>query len=382
MSAQSATGWSSPEHSSLATAGGQGSFGPLAGVHWPAGAIRSGMLLHDDGTTLWRVPLRGDPEPLWRHPHRRVYEMSAAPEGPGLAYILFLGPPGSPDDAVMVLYWLRGDGTIQTVDVSRDYHSLGSATFVRAPTDPLGPIRLYWLRTGDKVDEATGRLDQRVMVLGPNGPEPVRVPLRYEEAPFEVSAYPGAATFSLLVFRTNDIPTRFQLLVNLDRYRNATSAALELWANNEPRIDTDLTGVAWISPTEYVVTVAKDDYPARYSLRLFVWGCEWMGSNIVYEGKAIDWAYTENPWPLLPAGRKRLLILGSADMKRVGGHVTEQIPWRTVDIETGRIRVTDAMWTPERDIGWWTYVQPDLGPGVPVRENQYPDCSKWNFTYP
>ncbi len=352
----------------------------MAGLRWPAGSVPVGVLLRDDGTRLWSVPLRGQPEIVWRHPPAAVYEIAAGPGGDALAYSVRL-PFRSADDPSYVLYLLAPDGSVRTVDVVTHYASIETPTFLRAPTDPEAQARLYWIRGSQDVDRATGRLESRVMVLAEDGPRPVTVPLRYEEAPFEIHGYAGAATFALSVFRTNDVPTRLQVLHNRDVFGNAEDASLTLWADNEPSADTDVyTGVAWISPIEYVVPVAKEEFPDSYSLRLFVFSCEWAGSKEVYAGQGIDWGFAGNPWPLLPAAPNRVLVLGARDVQRIREREATQIPWRTVDLRTGEIRPTDAMWS--RGPGWWTYVQPDLGPGVPIEDSQFPDCSRWDWTYP
>lgn len=316
---------------------------------------------------------------LWRHPTANVYEIAAAPDGKSLAFTVKLRFE-SAEDPSFVLYLLGPDGTVQPVDVVRDFGHIATPTFLRAPTEPEGSVKLYWVRGNQDVDPATGRLGGQVMVLASEGPEPVVVPVRFREAPFQLFGYPGAATFSLMLFHTNDVPTRFEVLVNRDRFRNATDASLTLWADNEPRIGTDLSSVAWLSPTEYVIPVAKDDYPEDYSLRLFVFGCEWAGSVDVYSGDGIDWGYAENPWPILPGGDDQVLVLGARDMAAILAREVSEIPWLAMNLETGRITATDAMWS--RGPGWWTFVQPDRGPGVPVESSEFPDCSEWDWTYP
>lgn len=354
--------------------------GPLAGLSWPAGSIHAGMLLHDDGTRLWSVPLHGSPEALWRHPAAGVYEIAAAPDGSSLAYSVQL-PLQSAEDPSYVLYLLDSDGSIETVDVVDDFRSIETPMFLRAPTDPKGPVRLYWIRGSQDVSTETGRLETQVMMLGPGGPEPVAVPLRYDEAPFEIHGYPGAATFALTIFRSNNVPTRLEILHNRDLYRHAQAASLTLWANNEAGPDTDvLTGVAWVSPIEYVVPVGKEGFERGYSLSMYVFDCEWAGSVEVYVGTDIDWGLAGNPWPILPGGRDRVLVLGAEDMANIRARRSTKIPWLAVDLRTGSITPTDAMWS--RGPGWWTFVQPDLGPGVPVKSSQFPDCSMWDWTYP
>ncbi|GIU98831.1 MAG: hypothetical protein KatS3mg014_0447 [Actinomycetota bacterium] len=94
--------------------------GPLAGLTWPAGSVPEDVLLHDDGRRLWAVPLEGEPELLWEHPAAHVYEIAAGPGGRELAYSVEL-PVRRARDPSYVLYLLRRDGKIETVDVVDDF---------------------------------------------------------------------------------------------------------------------------------------------------------------------------------------------------------------------------------------------------------------------
>ncbi|MEW6060011.1 MAG: hypothetical protein AB1551_07740, partial [Actinomycetota bacterium] len=109
-----------------------------------------GVLLHDDGRRLWAVPLDGKPELLWEHPPAHVYQIAAGPGGRTLAYSVMLRGRTAKDPSY-VLYLLDSDGTVRTVDVVRNYLSIESPVFLRAPTDPEGPVRLYWIRASQDV---------------------------------------------------------------------------------------------------------------------------------------------------------------------------------------------------------------------------------------
>jgi len=354
--------------------------GPLAGLTWPAGSVPENVLLHDDGRRLWAVPLEGEPELLWEHPAARVYEIAAGPGGRELAYSVELRPRHARDPS-WVLYLLRRDGTIETVDVVDDWRSIESPIFLQPPTDLEGPVRLYWIRTSQQVSPETGRLGSQVMVLGDEGLLHVEVPLRYEEAPWEIHGYPGSWLFGLTLFRTDDVPTRLEILENLDAYLAAQNASLTLWGDLESPVDTDIfTGVAWITALEYVIPIAHEFYPDKYSLRLFRFNCEPLGSHVIYEGTRIDWGYAEAPWPLLPGGPDRVLVLLARDVRRVRAGKAEGAYWYAVDVRTGRFSRTDAWWTPPGDLlGWWTFVQPPSHLEPPTTS---PDCSDLSWTWP
>jgi len=355
--------------------------GPLAGLTWAAGSVPVGMLLHDDGRRLWAVPLHGKPELLWEHRAAHVYQIAAGPGGRTLAYSVML-PGRTAKEPSYVLYLLDSDGTVRTVDVVRNYLSIETPVFLHAPTDPEGPLRLYWIRMSQEVSLATGRLETQVMVLEPEGPAKVTVPLRYDEAAFGLYGYPGGSwTFSLSLFRTNDVPTRLEILMNDDVSGSAGDASLTLWGDIERPVNTDVfTGVAWLTPTEYVIPVAHEFFPNDYSLRLFRVGCEYLGSYVIYQGTGIDWGYSENPWPILPGGKDTVLVLGASDVKAVAAGKAKEAPWLAVNIISGKIVRTQAMWSPPGTLlGWWTYVQPAQKVKPPTKA---PNCADLTWTYP
>ena len=355
-------------------------FGPLAGLTWPAGSVPENVLLHDDGRRLWAVPMEGHPELLWEHPPAGVYQIEAGPGGRQLAYSVML-PAKRAKDPSYVLYLLDDDGSVKIVDVVHDWLSIESPIFLRPPTELDGPVRLYWIRGSQEVSPQMGRLENQVMVLGDQGPMPVQVPLRYEEVPFDIHGYPGSWMFTLALFRTSDVPTRLEILLDLDFGQAATDASLTLWGDLGGAVNTDIfTGVAWVSPLEWVVPVAHEFFPEDFSLRLFRFGCDYLGSHVVHQGTGIDWGYPETPWPLLPAGPDRVLVLRTADVRKVASGKTDTAPWWTVDVYTGRMTRTDALWSPPgRYLGWWTFVQPESDVPPPTTS---PDCSDLTWTYP
>ncbi len=355
--------------------------GPLAGLTWPAGSVPENVLLHDDGRRLWAVPLQGTPELLWEHPPARVYLIAAGPGGHQLAYSVEL-PARRARDPSYVLYLLDRDGSVKTVDVTYEWRSIESPVFLQPPTDLDGPVRLYWIRMGQEISRETGRLDSQVMVLGDEGPLPVELTLRHEEAPFAIHGYPGSWLFHLALFRRSDVPTRLEILEVIDwAHGPEYEASLSEWGRLDSPINTDIyTGVAWLSPLEYVVPIAQRMYPDTYTLRLFRFNCEYYGSHVVYEGTRIDWGYAEQPWPLLPGGPDRVLVLLAEDVERVAAGEAEGAPWYAVDIATGRFTRTHAWWTPPGELlGWWTFVQPPAEMDPPTTG---PDCSDLTWTYP
>jgi hypothetical protein len=349
--------------------------GPLAGVTWP-GSAPVGTLLHDDGERLWAVPLEGRPRLLWAHPPAGVYDIAAAPDGLSIAYSVYLRAESS-DDPSAVLYLLQPDGSVRVVDVVDNFALIHSPIFLRPPTEPKGPPRLYWIRWGEGVDPGTARSEGQVMVLERGRAVPVTLPLRYAEAPFALYGYPGGATFSLSLFRNDNVPTRVEILNMQDFYRNAADVSLTHWGYFQPDVNTDVAvGVAWVSPSEYVVPVAKERYPQGYSLRLFRDGCQFLGSHMIYQGTRIDFGASEAPWPILPAGPGRVLVLGAKDVEAVIAGRVDQIPWLAVDVSKGTITKTRAMWY--RD-GWWTYVQPMSSINPHTHDI---DCSDLSWVYP
>ena len=347
--------------------------GPLAASRWPAGSVTPNVLLYDDGRRLWAIKVSGKRKMVWRHPPARVLHIAASPDGNELAISVALLPNNAKRPS-SVLYLLDRDGSIKTVDVVRNFKSIDYPVFLRAPTQLKGRVRLYWIRTGEEVDFDTGRLDTQVMVLTSKGPQRVRIPLRFSEAPLGIFGYPGMPTFTLSLFGQGDVPTRLQIIKNVD-YTQSTKRSLTLWGSHEFRAATDVfVGVAWLSPTDYIIPVAQRFHRSDYSLRLFRAGCELFGSHVVYRGSRIDWGFAEHPWDILPAGRRRVLVLGAKAMREVARGRARRAPWLAVDVESGAITKTGATW--ER--GAWTWVSPKayVNPRKPGK------CKGLKWTWP
>jgi len=349
--------------------------GPFAGLSWPGGRVPVGALLHDDGTTLWSITLDGDRTAVWEHPQVYPESLAAGPGGARVAMSVLL-PSETTDDLSSVLYVLEEDGSIRTADAVKGFLTLESPMFVRPPTEPDTPPRLYWLRFGETVSFATGRLNTHVMVETEKGPAEVVVPLRNHEAVFGFNSYPGAAIFTITLFRQNDVPTRLEILRNLDYSRSATDASLLLWSDNESRANTDIfDGVAWLTPELYVVPIAHEFYMGDYSLRLFKGYCEYLGSHVVYQGTDIGRGYADYPWPLLPGGTDQVLVVSAKDEQALLDGQAGDVPWTAINIHTGTLTPTGARYEP----GPWTWVAPQDDTNPPDRA---PDCTGWEWTWP
>jgi len=303
---------------------------------------------------LWRVTLDGHRRLIWSHPKARVVSIAASADGQELALSVALPTDGGQEPS-FVLYLLRADGTVETVDVVYRFRIIDSPIFLMPPTDRRSGPRLYWVRVGDDADNL-GRLDTQIMVLTGEGPREVDVPLRYAETAFDIHGYPGAYVFTLALFRQNDVPTRLEILRN-DDFSRSTDASLTLWGNNEFRANTDIfVGVAWPTPIDYVVPVANEVAPERYELRLFRSGCEYLGYRVVYAGQDIDWGSSDLPWRILPGGMDQVLVLGAKDVSGILAHDADSAPWLAVDLATGRLSRTGAVW--ERGAWAWVSEEP------------------------
>jgi hypothetical protein len=227
--------------------------GALSGLRWHPTPIAPGTLLHDDGQRLWAVPLHGSPRLLWSHPKQDVYMIASAPGGTELAIV---GGPVVRN--VSVLYLLGSDGSVTAVRETTGGWSIWTPIFVRAPNEPHGQIRLYWVEPSDgKFDLTTDTLLVRVMEYDPSGVHEVQVPLLWGTTPFEFSAYPGDTTSIRVAFRADNVPTRYEILRNADRTNGGTASSPTVWGYWHTITDTDVdTGVAWLSPDEYVVEQA------------------------------------------------------------------------------------------------------------------------------
>jgi hypothetical protein len=356
-------------------AAGDGGPGPLDGLTWSGRRVPDGALLHDDGSRLWSVALDGRRRLVWNHPSVTVSQLAASPNGERVAMSVGLEPRRASQPSFR-LYVLEADGSVRLADTTHAFRSIDSPVFLRPPSGrEASRVRLYWIRTGESVD-AFGRLDSEVMVLTGDGPREVRVPLRFTEAVFGIHGFSGAATATLTLFRQNDVPTRAEILRNDDHRSGVTPRSLTLWGNNEFRANTDvLNGVAWISPTEYVIPVAQRFHRARYELRLFRVGCESLGSHVAYGGTEIDWGYSELPWRILPAGSNRVLVLGADDVRGTDPDAPRALRWLEVDLAEGRISPTRIAW----DRGAWTWVAPP--PRLEDR-NEGDACGDLSWSWP
>jgi hypothetical protein len=298
-----------------------------------------GDLLHDDGTHVWAYSLAGTRRLVWTHPHADVGFIAAGPAGQELALSVEFAPASAKATSSM-MYLLGADGVVTAVDSVTDYETINSPVFLRPPDAKPGPVTLLWIRLGQHVDKVTERVQAQVMMETADGPAPVPIPLRYSEAPLDLHGYPGADTFTLTLFFTDNVPTGFEVLKNVG-YAEVHNP--NPWAYYERRADTESgVGVAWVSPTDYVLPVAQNAHPSAYSLRLFRQGCEMYGSEVVYRGSAIDLGYEEQFWPILPAGRWSVLVMTKAALRAKGSHLPAY--WSVVDLRTGRLSTTHIPW--------------------------------------
>ena len=346
--------------------------GPLAGERWPAGSVHAGDLLHDDGRRLWRVPLHGQPKLVWTHRKARVYEIAAAPGGRSLAYSVTADPPPAAGAPSAFLYVMRPDGSVQTVDTVHNYGSIESPVFLRTPSQEHGPVRLYWLRSHDSLARGTEHLQKTVVVLDGGLRRTVAVALRNNEALDGIWGYAGSPMLAVTTIRHDNLPTRLEAL------RLEHSPWPTEWAELGSAANTDdFSGIAWLSPREYVVPVNQLAHE-QTSLRLFRVGCEYSGSHVVYEGTAVDPGQWTVVWPLLAIDPTHLLVLGAGAIARVAAGASRTTPWLLLDVRTGRLERTDAHWS---ESGWWTVVQRPPNAGLP-RSRADADCGKYEWTFP
>lgn len=329
---------------------------PFAGLSWPGGPVPVDAFLYDDGSTLYSIGLDGQRTVLWEHPPVAPSPegLQAAPDGTAVAMAVYLDA-ATEQDASGILYLLQQDGSIDVVDVTYGFTVVESPMFIRPPTEPDLEPQLYWLRFLGEIDD-DGRLGSHVITLTDTGPQEVTVPLRNHEAVFGLYSYPGAATFVLSLFRQNDTPTRLELLHNKDYYLVGANASRLLWSNNEPRVNTDgYTGVAWVNPHNYVLTVSDESVDGD-TIRLvrFEMGCEWYGGQVVYQGDDIGRGVAETVWHLTAPDDHQVLALTRHDEIAIANQEIATAPWVSIDLDTGTITPTNIEWAP----GAWTWVHP------------------------
>jgi hypothetical protein len=92
----------------------------------------------------------------------------------------------------------------------------------------------------------------------------------------------------------------------------------------------------------------------------------------VYEGRDIDWGYSELPWRMVPAGADRVLVLGADEARSANPDAPRGLRWLTVDLEGGRISPTGVEWSR----GGWTWVE-----GAP-RGGRGAGCDDTSWSWP
>ncbi|MGZ4256526.1 MAG: hypothetical protein ACXVRE_02040 [Gaiellaceae bacterium] len=306
--------------------------GPFAAARWPAGSVRAGMLLHDDGRHLWSYRLDGKRRLLWRHRAIRGAVVAASPDGRQLAYIV--GAPGGRQ----FLYLLRQNGTVRLAD------TLGEGWFQHAVFLRHG---LFWSRS-----DAGGGATIDLRVLRRRRAATVHVTLRIGEFPAALAGYPGSPLFTLTLGRRVQPPRpALMLLLDPSRWKDPGRFGELL-----PLRDVDNQhGVAWLSPTSFVFFVGGQ-------LRLFTEACAWRGSKVVYSGRGVDsHLVDEGVWPLVPVGRQEVLVMPElpAPARRDEGAVMQAndrpLHWAVLHLRARRLARTRLVFS---ETGW-VYVQPD-----------------------
>ena len=352
-----------------------GAAGPFAGLQWPAGTVRAGMLLYDDGTHLWDVSLDGTRELLWAHPTVSVHGVTAGPGGHQLAMVV--SPIGA--NTLVYLYELTPDGQVRAVtSVRGDASYIYDPVFVNAPAEPRGPLRLYWVeRRGDPPNGATSRL----MTLGADGPVPVEVPLLSSYTLESLFAYPGAPTSSLLVTHPTGAG-HSEVFRNNDLQASDVTSSPTLWASwvksGTTRMSYFNLGVAWLTPTDYVVPIlpgpSQSVRGSRLALDGFRVGGEPTPSRTVVTDSAIS-TYGDGWAPMIALDSRHILVISSRSaLKGIKAASrlhsrSAGVPWLEVDVCTGKTTATGAMWHMDAA---WTAVMPAL----PYSPTQTSLCGK------
>ncbi len=346
--------------------------GPLAGLRWPGGPLPAGTLLHDDGRRLETVdPDSGHATPVWEHPRVATVALGVSPDRTRVALAVQGTQAGTGAGASpTLLYLLDVDGTVRSIDRADPGATIDTPVWLREPhavdgsPDPVpaDPV-LHWVVARMKIDEA-GRADTHVRRLAGATVSTVEMPLRHQEAPLGLYAYPGSVTWLVSLFRQDNVPTRLEIVQD-DDYRASTASDADHWGlGDQHRAFTDsLVGPVWISPTEYVVPVYDDTFPDATSWRLFRHNCEWAGSVPVYRGVGIDPGYAELSWHPLAAGR-RVFVVAADDARAAGeavdaGGPAATVPWSVLDLDAGTLSPAGFDRTP----GAWTAV-PSTDPGT------------------
>jgi hypothetical protein len=344
--------------------------GPLAGLQWPGTSPEARTLIHDDGTHLSQVNLDGERKILWEHPAAGSYAIAASSGGEKIAFVVYIGGRRS-EDVSAVLYELTSDGRVRTIDVVRDFSTIATPIYLRPPSDWESAEKLYWVRLNDESEGAWA--ESEVMVLDGDRVRAVSVQLRDGELPFAIHGFPGAATFSLTLQRQNNVPTRLEILRNMDFVN--PGLVLTQWRYFESRAQTEIfTGVAWLSPTQYVIPVGHEFYFEKRSLRLFKIGCEYFGSSKVEGGWKVDRG-NDISWDLLPVGAHRVLVLMAEEVSALVQGERDQVPWHVLDVRDGTTRASPFRWQE----GPWSWVAPITNVDPQARERR---CEQRAFTWP
>jgi hypothetical protein len=337
--------------------------GPLGAVaHWRGGRVPVGTLLLDDGRRLWSVALDGTRRLLWTHPRLDPTGVAAGPGGNGVA---LAGEAVQGSAATGFLYLLGADGSVKTVDVARNGGTISGPQFLRAPTQPTGPVRLYWIHELDASQfRQTRPWDwKQVWLLDGTVRRRVTVHLRLDEYPYELHGYAGSPLFSLTTFRRDNSPTRDEVMFDNDSSGMAFSSLVSLGHFN-PLVNTDLAGsVAWTGPRDAVVEVVQLGDPSGYQLRLYRVGCQYDGFHLVHMRSGIDFP-SSRVWQLLPGGPHSVLVVGR------GGDV-----WTSIDVRSGRAAPTRVAFA----VGAWAFVQPPVDTASLVGGN--PGCSAYSWRF-
>lgn len=345
--------------------------GPLGATRrWRGGVAPVGALLFDDGRRLWSVPLDGPRTLLWTHPRLVATGLAAGPGGRGVALAGEATPSGTTAPAAF-LYLLTPDGAVRTVDTVAAGGTIAAPAFQRAPTDPLGPVHLYWIRELDASKYVPRRpWDwKQVWLLNGSSRVHVDVHLRLNEYPYELHGYAGSPLFSLTTFRRDNSPTREEVLLDGDAQGDAFSA-LDSLAQLEPLVNTDVAdSAAWPNPRDLVVAVGQAAHPAGFALRLYRAGCQYEGSHLVRAARGFDLSPQSRAWPLLAGGPHRVLVVGD-------GKGLERGVWTAIDIRNGNATATRATWA----TGAWTFVQPSLDAAAIAQSA--PGCGAYAWQYP
>jgi hypothetical protein len=327
-------------------------------LRWPAGKIRSGDLLYDDGSHLWAYRLTGKRRLIWTHPTVQVAVLAAGSGGHELGLSIYLNPTEAASPSSL-LYLMSSDGSIRVADAVDRFGSIGSVVFLRDIPEAEGAIHLYWVRWGSDISKSTGRLDNRAMVDDAGRSFPVSFALRLGQAPSQIAGYPGGVGFTVAIYSHVDVPAQYEVLKNAGTTDVSSPVR---WGEFSSRGFTDSNlDVAWVSPNEYVVPVSHDAQRRSLTMRVFHADCRHPGGavegagRIGYRGSDFDSTTVDGQWygPLLPAGPDRVLAVTRADFRLAAAHKGPSF-WSTVDLKTGRVFHVPVPWKE----GAWAMVSP------------------------